>query len=149
MENNFIESVKKQFQYYRILGEKAMDQLEETDLFWEYDPESNSVAVIVKHLWGNMLSRWTDFRTTDGEKSWRDRDAEFEITAHPGHVQGKLRQVAAFNPESGMGTVKGAIETLLAVGDHKIATVGLIPYRPLYAVPILIRLAESGRLKCA
>lgn len=77
MENNFIESVKKQFQYYRILGEKAMDQLEETDLFWEYDPESNSVAVIVKHLWGNMLSRWTDFLTTDGEKSWRDRDAEF------------------------------------------------------------------------
>ncbi|MCC6724441.1 MAG: DUF1572 family protein, partial [Saprospiraceae bacterium] len=47
-------------------------------LFWQFNPESNSIATIVKHLWGNMLSRWTDFLTSDGEKEWRQREAEFE-----------------------------------------------------------------------
>ncbi|MEP7252572.1 MAG: DUF1572 family protein, partial [Ginsengibacter sp.] len=47
-------------------------------MFWKYNDDSNSIAMIVKHLWGNMLSRWTDFMTTDGEKEWRNRDAEFE-----------------------------------------------------------------------
>jgi hypothetical protein len=55
-----------------------MDQLTDHDLFWQYNPESNSIAIIVKHLWGNMLSRWTDFLTTDGEKPWRAREAEFD-----------------------------------------------------------------------
>ena len=55
-----------------------MAQLSDEDLFWQYNAESNSIAVIVKHLWGNMLSRWTDFLTSDGEKQWRDREAEFE-----------------------------------------------------------------------
>jgi len=74
----YLESVKKQFLYYKTLGEKAMDQLEPHQLFEQADPDTNSIAVIVKHLSGNMLSRWTDFLTTDGEKEWRQRDAEFE-----------------------------------------------------------------------
>lgn len=75
---NYIDSVKKQFEYYKVLGEKTFDQLEESDLFRQFNPASNSVAIIVNHLWGNMKSRWTDFLTTDGEKSWRERDLEFE-----------------------------------------------------------------------
>src|SRR5690606_40051671 len=79
MDLNFIESVKKQFAYYKHLGDKTFDQLQEADFFWQFNQESNSIAVIVKHLWGNMLSRWTDIFTTDGEKETRNRDGEFEI----------------------------------------------------------------------
>jgi hypothetical protein len=78
MEQAYLDSVIKQFKYYRMLGEKAIEQVEPGQLFIEVNDNSNSIATIVKHLWGNMLSRWTDFLTTDGEKSWRDRDAEFE-----------------------------------------------------------------------
>jgi len=77
MEENYLESIKKQFQYYQQLGDQTFAQLTEADLFWKYDPYCNSIAVIVKHLQGNMLSRWTDFLTADGEKEWRNRDAEF------------------------------------------------------------------------
>lgn len=78
MTNDYLESVKKQFEYYKALGDKTFAQLQDNDLFWQYNEDSNSIAVIVQHLWGNMLSRWTDFLTTDGEKEWRNRDAEFE-----------------------------------------------------------------------
>jgi hypothetical protein len=78
MSSDFLASVKKQFKYYKMLGDKTFAQLEDDKLFWQYNEESNSIATIVKHLWGNMLSRWTDFLTSDGEKEWRNRDAEFE-----------------------------------------------------------------------
>ena len=78
MEKDYLESTIKQFEYYKLLGEKAMEQLPKEKLFWQYNEESNSIATIVKHLSGNMLSRWTDLLTTDGEKEWRNRDAEFE-----------------------------------------------------------------------
>ena len=78
MSNNFLTSTTTQFQYYKALGEKTFTQLTDEQLFWQYNEESNSIATIVKHLSGNMLSRWTDFLTTDGEKPWRNRDSEFE-----------------------------------------------------------------------
>ena len=78
IEINYLETVKKQFNQYKALGEKAMDQLEPGQLFHSQNDDTNSIAIIVKHLWGNMLSRWTDFLTTDGEKPWRKRDDEFE-----------------------------------------------------------------------
>ncbi|SKC09601.1 Protein of unknown function [Soonwooa buanensis] len=78
MESNYLDSVKKQFEYYKSLGDKTFEQLPDDALFWQYNEESNSIAIIVKHLWGNMLSRWTDFLTTDGEKDNRNRDSEFE-----------------------------------------------------------------------
>lgn len=78
--NSYLESVKKQFLYYKTLGEKAMDQLEPEQLFVSINEDTNSIATIGKHLSGNMLSRWTDFLTSDGEKEWRNRDAEFEAT---------------------------------------------------------------------
>ena len=79
MEKNsqYLESVKKQFLYYKTLGEKAMEQLEPEQLFISVNEDTNSIATIIKHLSGNMLSRWTDFLTTDGEKEWRNRDGEF------------------------------------------------------------------------
>lgn len=75
---NYLESARRQFDYYRILGEKAMAQLPDDALNWSPDAETNSIATIVRHLHGNMLSRWTDFLAEDGEKAWRNRDAEFE-----------------------------------------------------------------------
>jgi hypothetical protein len=78
MEKDYLNSIKKQFEYYKMLGDKTFTQLEEDQLFWQFNEESNSIAIIVQHLWGNMLSRWTDFLTTDGEKEGRDRDTEFE-----------------------------------------------------------------------
>ncbi len=69
------------FRQYKELGETAMAQLEPAGLFQTLDEESNSIAVIVKHMGGNMRSRWTDFLTSDGEKPDRNRDAEFELTA--------------------------------------------------------------------
>ena len=78
MEENYIQSVKKQFEYYKVLGEKTFSQLTDDEVFWQFNEESNAIAVIVNHLWGNMSSRWTDFLTSDGEKEWRNRDVEFE-----------------------------------------------------------------------
>jgi len=78
MYDHYLESAKKQFNQYKMLGEKAMLQVPEEKLFWQFNPESNSIGSIVKHLRGNMLSRFTDFLTTDGEKPWRNRDSEFE-----------------------------------------------------------------------
>jgi hypothetical protein len=78
INNQYLESAKKQFLYYKTLGEKAVDQLEAKQLFFAVNEDTSSIAMIVKHLSGNMLSRWTDFLTTDGEKEWRSRDSEFE-----------------------------------------------------------------------
>lgn len=78
MNNDYLDSVTKQFAYYKQLGDKTFAQLSDAQLFWQYNADSNSIATIVKHLWGNMMSRWTDFLTTDGEKTWRLREAEFE-----------------------------------------------------------------------
>ncbi|WP_291286211.1 DUF1572 domain-containing protein [Flavobacterium sp.] len=76
--DSYLESVKKQFLYYKMLGEKAIAQLESEQLFVTLNEDTNSIATIVKHVSGNMLSRWTDFLTSDGEKEWRNRDSEFE-----------------------------------------------------------------------
>lgn len=80
INDSYLESVKKQFLYYKTLGEKAINQLEPEQLFISINDDTNSIATIVQHLSGNMLSRWTDFLTTDGEKEWRNRDSEFEET---------------------------------------------------------------------
>jgi hypothetical protein len=78
MPLNYLESIKKHFNQYKSLGDKTLEQLDEENLFWQYNDASNSIAIIIQHLWGNMLSRWTNFFTEDGEKEWRERDQEFE-----------------------------------------------------------------------
>jgi len=74
----FLESSLHLFAYFKTLGEKALLQIPEEKLFWQFNEDSNSAAMIVKHLSGNMLSRWSEFLTSDGEKPWRNRNAEFE-----------------------------------------------------------------------
>jgi Protein of unknown function (DUF1572) len=66
------------FRYYKRLAERAMEEVSDTDLFTELGPETNSIAVVIKHMAGNMQSRWTDFLNSDGEKPDRNRDSEFE-----------------------------------------------------------------------
>ena len=78
MLNSYLPSIIKQFDYYRLLGQKTFDQLDEKELFEQTDEDANSIAIIVNHLSGNMLSRWTNFLISDGEKPWRRRDQEFE-----------------------------------------------------------------------
>jgi hypothetical protein len=75
---SYLKDATDLFRYYKRLGDRAMEQVPDDALFATPDAESNSIAVIVKHLAGSMRSRWTDFLTTDGEKPGRNRDAEFE-----------------------------------------------------------------------
>lgn len=82
IQNTFLESSDRLFKYYRALAESAIQQVKDEELFLAPAGESNSIAIIAKHMAGNMLSRWTDFLTSDGEKPWRNRDQEFENEFH-------------------------------------------------------------------
>ena len=76
--STYLESVKKQMLYYKTIAEKAIDQLDEKQLSLATNENTNSINTIIQHMSGNMLSRWTNLLTTDGEKDWRNRDAEFD-----------------------------------------------------------------------
>jgi hypothetical protein len=88
--NIFIESAIQRLISYKDLAEKTFAQLEEKDFYFQPNETSNSIAIIIQHMNGNMLSRWTNFLTEDGEKTWRDRDGEFEI--HSGTRQQLIEQ---------------------------------------------------------
>jgi len=75
--SSYLESVAKLFHYYKSLGDKTLERLTFDELQNTINEQSNSIAVIVKHMAGNMLSRWTNFLIEDGEKDWRNRDQEF------------------------------------------------------------------------
>lgn len=92
MDPNYLSSVIKQFEYYKMLAERTIEQVDEPDLFWQYNHESNSIAIIIQHLSGNMLSRWTDFLISDGEKEGRNRDQEFDLS-----IQDKKQLMASWN----------------------------------------------------
>ncbi|NND07954.1 MAG: DUF1572 family protein [Saprospiraceae bacterium] len=98
-------STIKLFKYYKRLADQTFDQLDEKDLFWEYQAGNNSIAIIVQHLVGNMLSRFTDFLKSDGEKSWRDRDKEFVLLL-------RNKQDLLDRWEAGWNTLFSAIEHL-------------------------------------
>jgi hypothetical protein len=74
----FLDSFIKRSLYYKELGDKTFDQLNETDFHYQPNEESNSITIIIQHLAGNMKSRFTNFLSEDGEKEWRKRDTEFE-----------------------------------------------------------------------
>lgn len=76
--SSFLNSYIKRITYYKNLGEQTFAQLDELDFHYQPNEESNSIAMIIQHIAGNMLSRFTNFLTEDGEKEWRKRDAEFE-----------------------------------------------------------------------
>ena len=92
MNNGLLDSSKKQFEYYKLLREKTFEQISDNQINWQFNAESNSIAIIVKHLTGNMLSRWTDFLTTDGEKEWRNRESEFV-----GEIESKTQLLEILN----------------------------------------------------
>ena len=78
MESNYLQSALRLFKYYKSLGDKAIERIPDDKIHFQFNEDSNSLALMVRHMAGNMLSRWTDFLTTDGEKPWRNRDSEFD-----------------------------------------------------------------------
>jgi hypothetical protein len=101
---------------YKRLAERAMEQVTDEQLFAVLDPEANSIAIIVKHMAGNMRSRWTNFLTTDGEKADRDRDREF---ADPAATRAEL----SAQWEDGWGRVFAAIEPLTDADLERTVTI--------------------------
>jgi hypothetical protein len=81
--NIFLQSAISRLRYYKELADKTFLQLEDTDFHFQPSSQSNSLAVIIRHMSGNMLSRWTNFLTEDGEKPWRQRDEEFNTASRP------------------------------------------------------------------
>jgi hypothetical protein len=77
--SEFLPNIIKRFKAYKELADKTFEQLEDKDFFYQPSLESNSIAIIIQHMYGNAMSRWTNFLTEDGEKEWRKRDAEFEV----------------------------------------------------------------------
>ncbi|HZR25215.1 MAG TPA: DUF1572 family protein [Vicinamibacterales bacterium] len=103
----YLKDIVRTYRNYQALGDKAIAQVKDDPaLHVQIDPDSNSIAVIVKHVWGNLRSRFTDFLTTDGEKSDRDRDGEFEM---PTPVS--REQILTWWAE-GFGVVLGALEAM-------------------------------------
>jgi hypothetical protein len=79
----FLKSAVKQFRDYKLLAEKTFAQIQDADFYYQPNETTNSIAINITHLHGNMLSRWTNFLTEDGEKEWRQRDDEFEVHSSP------------------------------------------------------------------
>ncbi len=101
----YLDTVIRRLKYYKELGEKTFEQLDDTDFHFLPSSESNSIAVIIQHITGNMLSRFTNFLTEDGEKEWRQRDDEFEI-----HDYSKQRLIDLWN--KGWLCCLGVLESL-------------------------------------
>lgn len=129
---SYIEDARAIFRQYRKMGESAMAQVADEDLRRTLDPEMNSIAVIVKHMAGNMLSRWTDFLTSDGEKPTRNRDGEFE---EPPATRAELMELwergwaclfAALDPltDADMGrtvTIRGEAHSVMQAINRQVA----------------------------
>lgn len=103
----FLKSAIQQFRDYKLLAEKTFVQLNEADFLYQPNKTTNSIAINITHLHGNMLSRWTNFLTEDGEKDWRDRDGEFETRQYS---KEKLLQLW----EEGWQIVFNSLEVLTA-----------------------------------
>jgi len=133
VSKHYLEEARRQFRGHKRMGEAAMAQLQDADFLVTLDPESNSVAILVKHMAGNMRSRFTDFLTTDGEKPDRFRDQEFELT--PAIKRDDVLQwweegwtrvfaaIDALKPEDVMRTVtiRGEPHTVLQAINRQIA----------------------------
>ncbi len=105
MEHAYLTGIIKQFEYYKGIGDRAFEQLSFDELTFQHHENSNSISIIVKHMVGNMYSRWTNFLTEDGEKSWRNREQEFEAS-----YMSKEELLVAW--ESGWKCLFDAIKTL-------------------------------------
>jgi hypothetical protein len=128
LATHYLEEARRQFRGHKRMGEAAMAQLTDEDFFVILDPESNSVAIIVKHLAGNMRSRFTDFLTSDGEKPDRFRDREFEIT--PATTRADVMK----SWEEGWAIVFAAIEALKPEDVTRTITIRNEPHTVLQAI---------------
>nr|WP_299172131.1 DUF1572 family protein [uncultured Allomuricauda sp.] len=102
---NYLKSVLFEFRRYKTMGDKTFDQLSDKEILWKLKDTDNSISIIVKHMVGNMLSRWTNFLTEDGEKNWRNRDMEFE-----GEYPSKTEMLIAW--EKGWNCLFDALESV-------------------------------------
>lgn len=125
----FLSTAIRRLKYYRELGEKTFEQLEEKDFHYQPSPESNSIAVIIQHISGNMLSRWTNFLTEDGEKEWRRRDDEFEV-----HAYSKQQLIEIWN--TGWNCF---LETLDSLDDDDLVKIVYIRQEPLSVIDAINR----------
>jgi len=125
---HYLDEAQRQLRGHMRMGEAAMAQLTEEDFFVTLDPESNSVAILVNHIAGNMRSRFTDFLTTDGEKPNRFRDREFEI--HPGTTRADVMRWW----DEGWAIVFSALESLQPEDLMRTVTIRGEPHTVLQAV---------------
>jgi Protein of unknown function (DUF1572) len=125
---HYLEEARRQLRGHKRMGEGAMNQLRDEDFFFTLDPESNSIAILVKHLAGNMRSRFTDFLTTDGEKPDRFRDKEFELT--PSTTRADVMNFW----EQGWTTVFAAIDPLKPEDVMRTVTIRGEPHTVLQAI---------------
>ncbi len=125
---HYLDEARRQMRGHKRMGENAMAQLRDEDFFVTIDPEANSIAILVKHLAGNMRSRFTDFLTSDGEKLDRFRDREFEINS------GTTRADVMKWWEDGWNIVLGTIESLKPEDVMRTVTVRGEPHTVLQAI---------------
>jgi hypothetical protein len=128
LAQHYLEQAGRQFRGYKRLGEGAIAQLKDEELFVTLDPESNSVAIIVKHMAGNMRSRFDDFLTTDGEKPDRHRDQEFELSSETTRAE-VMRWW-----ESGWSSLFSAIDSLRPEDVQRTVTIRGEPHTIVQAI---------------
>jgi len=128
LATHYIEEARRQMRGQKHMGEGAMAQLREEDFFVTLDPEANSIAILVKHLAGNMRSRFTDFLTSDGEKPDRFRDREFEVNT------ALTRADVLRWWEEGWAIVLGAIDALKPEDIMHTVTIRGEPHTVLQAI---------------
>ena len=124
---SYLEDALESFRQYKLLAERAMAQVTDEQLNAQLDPESNSIALLVKHIAGNMRSRWTNFLTTDGEKADRNRDSEFE---DPLQSREQLLRVW----EDGWQRLFAAIEPLTPADLERTVTIRNEPHSVVQAI---------------
>ncbi len=117
IERHYLDECLVQLRKLKVQSEKAIAQVDDQQFFALLDPDANSIALIMKHVAGNMRSRWTDFLTTDGEKPDRDRDSEFETGAED------TRDAILERWEDGWSRVLGAIASLATEDLNKTVTI--------------------------
>jgi hypothetical protein len=125
---HYLDEARRQFRGHKRMAESAMEQLSDAEFFATIDPESNSVAILVKHLTGNMRSRFTDFLTSDGEKPNRFRDQEFELAAST------TREEVMRSWEDGWARVFAALESMKPEDVMRTVTIRGEPHTALQAI---------------
>jgi hypothetical protein len=124
---HYLEEIRRQMRGYHRLADGALAQVSEEEFFRKLDPQSNSLAIVVQHIAGNMRSRFTDFLTTDGEKPYRNRDQEFEV--------GTADRAAFLKAwELGWKTVFDVLDTLTPEDVERIVTIRGEPHTVLQAL---------------